>query len=313
MTAECVGTAAEASAFVTQQHEAFCQQLVSCTTYSDAVFEFFVLNSVATPADCVQLLNARRGSPQQHAAAVTQQRASFDKCEATTCQDNVLADMTCGDLIDYISSITANDVTRPFASCYGAFEGTVANDQGCTITAECGPGLACHREDVTADSGPIACQGTCQPEVESIAGTCDPVVCDSLNYCADTENGICFPRKAASEPCAPGECALDALCSDAGVCVANQGGRAIGQTCDNEQLLCGPGTYCDASVGTCSALLAPGESCPGLLCTFGNACDPTSNTCVPAAAAGASCTIDSQCQSQRCAQGTCADINALCP
>lgn len=309
----CVGTAIEAESFVERQYAKLCQTLLGCTANSQAAFDYFALQGISSAADCERLLAAQLGSPKQHASALTQGKLTFDKCLATECETEALADLQCGDVLRYIPSNI--DTYRPFAACTDAFAGKAASGQSCTINGECGDGLSCQRDADIDGPMMVACAGTCKPEIDQIEGTCDPSFCKADQYCGDPDNGICFPRKADGDACEPGQCGFSSIC-DPGTnkCVANQGALAAGTSCDYESKLCAPGLICDgADTMSCIALYALGEDCPGFACAYGLACDPDTNKCVDAAPAGAACSLDAQCQSQRCANGTCADVNALCP
>ena len=313
-TNACQGTAQEAETFTQGLHAALCQKLIGCADHADVVFSYFTIQGISTVQQCQQLLAAQLGSPKQHAAAVSTGKATFDKCQAQACERGPLADLTCGELLRFVPANI--DTYKPFQACTDAFGGKGNAGQGCTINAECGQGLACDREDVLDSSVMVACQGACRPAVAQVEGSCQGSNCTSDQYCGDPNNGICFPRKDAGEACTASEqCKTNARCDEAtSKCVALRGGQASGAACDYEATFCGPGLICDADNGSmCRALFMPGEDCPGLGCAWGSTCDPGSTKCQTTLPAGSACGFDAQCQSLRCANGTCADVNALCP
>jgi hypothetical protein len=188
--------------------------------------------------------------------------------------------------------------------------GTTPPGQPCTLGDQCAvaPGgqATCSlvAVDLNADGG------------LSIAQTCTQLTNGQLGQepCAGTVTDLvtCYTGP-------PGAPAHAFLCnvSDGLYCDSNTGQctalATTGQSCDGN-VLCVAGDYCGPSLdpsnlnsGSCAPLLANGAPCdPNTFeCVPLSYCNPTSTTCNPQVAYGSACTVDAQCLTGLCANGSC--------
>lgn len=307
----CQGTAQQAQAFISAHHERLCDKLLACGGQPELVQDFFLRFGLTQTQECVEVISGLRGSAAQHAQAVTDGRATFCPEQADTCLQQLLPNIECGD----VARLLATSIERyePLDACHDAFQGSILEDQGCTLDAECGLGLGCSRDYDAQTMGP--CAGTCRPERTQLLGTCDPAFCAADQYCGDTANGICFQRKNDGESCSDDEECFTTSTCEGGTCTARITGVAVGQPCGPTQF-CAAGSFCNRAMGTdmgtCQQAAGVGEACQFTGCVAGAVCTPA-GTCDALLDAGQDCVVDAQCRSLRCAQGTCTNGDALCP
>lgn len=151
----------------------------------------------------------------------------------------------------------------------------------------------------------------CEPEVaiEPCALSCKAYVGGAAQGEACERLGI----TVAVDTCAQG------LSCEAGVCVPS---------CEHEPPLpqgaacaagieplgeCEPELYCTPDTRRCAPRPVAGQPCPHDACAASSWCDRSAAdgpTCVAQSSAGAACSVDTQCESERCIEGTCAALPA---
>lgn len=170
----------------------------------------------------------------------------------------------------------------------------------------CGPGIGTF----------ICAEGTaCRLSVETLCGTCDPVVpvgapCGEGARCAPSaacRGDTCVARPTAGQPCAADgpPCAVGSSCRD-GVC-AIRPWAAPGAAC-------GQGARCqyksECVDGTCVEGALLGAPCgPAQPCATGW-CD--GGTCAPPEVGGSACAGGAECVSGACAAGLCLEPRGVC-
>jgi len=299
--------------FIEAEHEELCNKILACTDQPDLVREFMTFFGVVSVADCKIILAGLRGSPAQHAAAFDAGHLEYRTQEADACLRTVMPSLVCGDIARLLQP--GIERYRPYKGCHDVLVGSLEEDVQCTFDAECGDDLGCSRGYSNNPAEPLPCHGTCRRERTQLSGTCDPTFCAAGQYCGDLMNGVCFPRDQDGQPCSRGDqCQATSSCDlETGLCVANASNLELGQGCDYATRLCKPGTFCDNTNndGVCLQAAEIGEPCFITGCVAGAVCNPAGQ-CDALLASGSACVVDAQCESLRCANGTCTDGDALC-
>jgi hypothetical protein len=153
--------------------------------------------------------------------------------------------------------------------------------------------------------------GICR-KASDAGGPCNQIGCSAGLHCAgyvslgaDAGLGRCVGPSADGGPCnSPSDCVGGAYCGN-GAC---GGGLAFGATC-SQDTDCQSGLTCASR--TCAHAAYPGDPCDGTstVCVL-SLCK--NGTCVDHAKVGQPCTMNTDCATGTCYQGTCADTS-VCP
>ncbi|MFO0681801.1 MAG: hypothetical protein U0234_07110 [Sandaracinus sp.] len=231
--------------------------------------------------------------------------------------------------------------------CQDLFVGSLPDGEACTFSAECESGLCVGPTDECGTCTPrLALGASCDPTL--VAPFCDRgLYCDGSGHCVarvglggecDPSNGDASPRACEHlllcqpDPSSPtrhvcghlpvdaegAPCPLDTVCAPGFVCGSVDGvgtrcrrPRTDG-TCDAQ--IAGPGTDCpdgECVMGRCVPYPSVGESCELTRACRAPAFCALASMCVVPHALGEPCTLDSDCESDHCTAGRCAEA-ALC-
>ena len=204
--------------------------------------------------------------------------------------------------------------------------------EGCASHSDCAEGLFC-------DAGADTC-GSCAPQV-GVGESCEQShQCEPGTYC---DGSTCTAKAAVGQPCDRGQRCIGTTLCRRGVCALPS--SKIGEPCGERRNECDMGLLC--VLGTCQRVAGAGDACVLGQCQLGYQCDDGRCVHVPACGTGeqgdlcnsdancqsglgcqwpegicqpdelrgplgSACDLASDCKSQFCLEGSCADPSA-CP
>ncbi|AWV90438.1 hypothetical protein [Bradymonas sediminis] len=291
-------TPAEAAAFAENYAQALCERVFECQDNPKLALYVSFLDWTSVD-NCKESILAGSISVEQARAAATNGTLRLNSCDAATCLPSI-ASASC----DGLDRIFDENYVDEVATCYSAWSGSLAENASCTMDAQCEGHQICERQDEAA-----TCTGTCVDAGLASAGQCGDKTCRADQYCSGS-NDICMSRPDIGEPCDNTKvCRANATCQS-GTCAAVTSGLQAGQACNFSDKLCSFDLICLA--GTCAEAAGVGESCNFVGCQSGLYCS-AQGECAELGGPGAACTEDGMCRTNRCVNGSCTDVDALCP
>ena len=249
---------------------------------------------------------------------LTKAQACFDamatecvlEIQPTACLEFLIPKQQLGDACGNDAECATTDCSAAAGQC-GACITPAAIGETCSREIRCAEGGRCDDEssECVAQTPKVGTGQPCESDLSSIEGNCE----NPMDLCVD---GVCTTYTLAQTGEACGDtgdklCALGSICIN-DVCVSDA--AAIGETCQvpdgEDQMkrssLCPINARCDTLTSNCVALISAGESCSGdSQCTDGNYCSEL--VCTAKQAIDADCDTDSQCASDTCVDGVCAE------
>lgn len=214
--------------------------------------------------------------------------------------------------------VCAQNVCKPLpVTTETCLLGQCSSDALCQVTADAG--VCVHRPSVGEACMPSQCQAglVCDTiSAKCVAQVVDVAMapCTVQQQCSGTQAcvgaSVATPGRCRA-PLVSGEtCTRDLECAPELACLPTDGGRACGRRLEAGSA-CSTDRWCQVDAvcrsGLCKTLPGPGEPCTDK-CRVGTCLSNTVDgglVCGPFLGPGAHCTEDSQCESQKCALGTC--------
>jgi hypothetical protein len=215
---------------------------------------------------------------------------------------------------NYCNNGTCAALKTAGAQCSGADQCATKFCKNNLCTEPIALGQPCTASDVCAGEFRVCIGGVCSDR--RLPGES----CTTDSQCLDTDicdNGVCTRYQACTKRAVGEQCNGTFECASGSYCDFDSASgdfrcfavtTQVGQPCTQNVDQCGAENFCDLTPDPplCTARIAIGQSCPGAGCVSGAFCN-TSDICVAFYENGQACADYTECKSQVCQNGFCAE------